>query len=49
LVVVAVVAAALGYVLAAFGWRYFIARKRRRRLHKADQRRLASTSDAGSN
>jgi uncharacterized protein len=43
LVVVAVVAAAMGYVLAAFGWRVFVARKRRRRLHKADQRRLNQT------
>lgn len=48
LVVVAVVAAAASYLATSFGWRWWIARKRRTRIERLRQLRAAHTLHPGS-
>ena len=43
LFIIATVLASLGYVVTSFGWRWWIARKRRRRIASARARRTAAT------
>ncbi|MCA0908956.1 DUF2062 domain-containing protein [Qipengyuania gaetbuli] len=46
-VVLAVVSAALGYLIAGFGWRYIVAHKRRKRLMKMEQRLVERLKEHG--
>ena len=46
-VVLAVVSAALGYLIAGFGWRYIVAHKRRKRLVKMEQRLVERLKEHG--
>ena len=48
LVVVAIVAAAVSYLATSFGWRWWIARKRRLRIERLRQLRAAHTLHPGS-